>query len=168
MLADEVLNTWFDFLPSKNSWIRKFYKNADRMGMFTRPKSVFWFPLESRQQNSNLISERSFSRTKQNGEKRCGRYDPNAVDTHGVPTRKKRSERIRRAEEGFDEFDDLIRLDRENPRVAIKQITMGFTKWAQRYIGTCRSQKLNSFHVNRMNKWNNALQMHLLAHSIDI
>ena len=48
----------------------------------------FLFPLESRQQKSNLISERSFSRTKQNGEKRCGRYDPNAVDTHGVPTRK--------------------------------------------------------------------------------
>ena len=34
LLADEVLNSWFEFLPSKNSWIRKFYKNADRMGMY--------------------------------------------------------------------------------------------------------------------------------------
>lgn len=131
------------------------------MGMFSYSYDSF-FTVHI---DKHTYSEKSFSRLNQNGEKRCGRYDPNAVDTHGVPTRKRRSGRIRRAEEGFDEFDDLIRLDRENPRVAIKQITTGFSKWAQRYIGTCRSQIKNSYQVHRMEKWNRRLQMHLMENA---
>ena len=126
------------------------------------PKSVREFYTFKSTYRYQSYSEKSFSRLNQHGEKRCGRYDPTAVDTHGVPTRKRRSGRIRRAEEGFDEFEDLIRLDRDNPRVAIKQITMGFSKWAKRYIGTCQSQKRNSHQVKRMEKWNASLQMHLM------
>ena len=129
------------------------------MGMFSYLNNLYNFEVQT---DKHTFSEKSFSRLNQHGEKRCGRYDPNAVDTHGVPTRKRRSGRIRRAEEGFDELDDLIRLDRENPRVAVKQITMGFSKWAQRYIGTCQSQKRNSYQVKRMEKWNASLQMHLM------
>ena len=41
----EILNDWFDFLPSKDAWVRKFAKNAERM-------------------------ERNFQR----GNQRCGHY----------------------------------------------------------------------------------------------
>ena len=29
--SEEILNDWFDFLPSKDAWIRKFANNAKRM-----------------------------------------------------------------------------------------------------------------------------------------
>ena len=29
--SEEILNDWFDFLPSKQSWIEKFANNAYRM-----------------------------------------------------------------------------------------------------------------------------------------
>ena len=44
--SEEILNEWFDFLPSKDAWVRKFAKNAERM-------------------------ERNFNR----GNQRCGFYD---------------------------------------------------------------------------------------------
>ena len=60
--SEEILNDWFTFLPSKQSWIEKFANNADRM-------------------------ERNFNR----GNQRCGHYDENQLP-HGGPARKRRSD----------------------------------------------------------------------------
>ena len=58
----EILNDWFDFVPSKDRWIQKFANNADRM-------------------------ERNFNR----GNQRCGFYDADQLP-HGGPARKRRSD----------------------------------------------------------------------------
>merc|ERR1712176_1222005 len=57
--TEEMLNTWFTFLPSKDNWIQKFQNNAARM-------------------------ERAFTR----GEQRCGHYDE-AQLPHGGPAERK-------------------------------------------------------------------------------
>ena len=56
---------------------------------------------------------------------------------------------------------DVERYDREDPAVGTRQITNGFAKWAERYLGNCSGQKNNQFQINRMEKWNNRLQAHL-------
>ena len=58
--GEEILDTWFEFMPRKDNWVRKFKANADRM-------------------------ERNFER----GEQRCGHYDANQLP-HGGPARKRR------------------------------------------------------------------------------
>merc|ERR1712212_464788 len=58
----EILNDWYGFLPSKDSWIEKFATNAERM-------------------------ERNFNR----GNQRCGFYDEDQLP-HGGPERKRRSD----------------------------------------------------------------------------
>ena len=58
--TNEMLSTWFDFLPSQQAWIKKFAKNAERM-------------------------ERNFNR----GNQRCGFYDEEQLP-HGGPERKRR------------------------------------------------------------------------------
>ena len=60
----EILNSWFEFLPSKDAWIQKFAVNAERM-------------------------ERNFNR----GNQRCGFYDA-SLEPHGGPegARKRRSD----------------------------------------------------------------------------
>ena len=60
--ANEILNQWFDFLPSQERWIGKFAANAYRM-------------------------ERNFLR----GNQRCGFYDAD-LHPHGGPERKRRSD----------------------------------------------------------------------------
>lgn len=60
--TEEMLNTWFTFLPSKDNWIQKFQNNAARM-------------------------ERAFTR----GEQRCGHYDHNS-EHGGPPERKRRED----------------------------------------------------------------------------
>ena len=62
--SHEILDDWFNFLPSKNSWKRKFETNAGRM------KNNF-----------------------QRGEQRCGFYDE-FLQPHGGPeeARKRRSD----------------------------------------------------------------------------
>ena len=89
--------------------------------------------------------ERNFSR----GNQRCGFYDENQLP-HGGPS----DDRKRRDAE----FD---RYNREDPKVGIQQITTGFRKWAERYLSECSGQKTYNHQVNRMNKWNAALQGHL-------
>jgi hypothetical protein len=93
---------------------------------------------------------RNFSRDNQ----RCGFYDE-AQLPHGGPARK------RRTAEGDE--DDIFRYDRTNPILGTRQITSGFRKWAERYIANCSGQKNNKFQVNRMNRWRDTLQGHLLA-----
>ena len=58
--TEEMLTTWFDFLPSQQAWIRKFRANGDRM-------------------------KKNFQRDEQ----RCGHYDENQLP-HGGPARKRR------------------------------------------------------------------------------
>ena len=58
--TDEILDAWFQFLPSKDAWKAKFHNNAERM-------------------------ETNFSR----GNQRCGHYDENQLP-HGGPAERKR------------------------------------------------------------------------------
>ena len=90
--------------------------------------------------------ERNFNR----GNQRCGFYDENQLP-HGGPS----DDRKRR------DADDVDRYDREDPSVGVKQLTTGFSKWATRYLSQCSGQKNYQYQVNRMNKWNSALQGHL-------
>ena len=59
------------------------------------------------------------------------------------------------AESGEYEGDDgsLLRYDKNNPMLGIKQITTGFGKWAQRYINECSGQRKNKYQVQRMARW---------------
>ena len=58
----ELLNDWYSWLPSKDAWVGKFARNAERM-------------------------ERNFNR----GNQRCGHYDENQLP-HGGPADRKRRE----------------------------------------------------------------------------
>jgi len=58
----ELLNQWYTWLPSKNSWVAKFEKNANRM-------------------------EKNFKR----GEQRCGHYNEDQLPHGGPADRKRRS-----------------------------------------------------------------------------
>ena len=90
--------------------------------------------------------ERNFER----GNQRCGFYDENQLP-HGGPS----DDRKRR------DADDVDRYNREDPSEGIKQLTTGYSKWATRYLSQCSGQKNYQYQVNRMNKWNSALQAHL-------
>merc|ERR1712157_29243 len=57
--------------------------------------------------------------------------------------------------------DENFRYDRENPDVATRQITTGFSKWAAKYLSTCKAQKGHQHHEKRMIRWNEKLQEHL-------
>lgn len=83
-------------------------------------------------------------------------YDENQLP-HGGP--EPSDDRKRR---DLDIFD---RYDREDPAVGTKQITTGFRKWAERFLSACSGQRNYNYQVNRMEKWNNALQMHLKNNS---
>ena len=89
--------------------------------------------------------ERNFNR----GNQRCGFYDEEQMP-HGGPS----DDRKRREA-------DVDRYDREDPSVGIKQLTTGFSKWAQRYLSQCSGQKNFNYQVNRMASWNTKLQAHL-------
>ena len=92
--------------------------------------------------------ERNFER----GNQRCGFYDENNLP-HGGPS----DDRKRRA------ADDVDRYNREDPVEGVKQLTTGFSKWAQRYLSACSGQRNYQYQVNRMSKWNAALQGHLAS-----
>ena len=92
--------------------------------------------------------ERNFNR----GNQRCGFYDENNLP-HGGPS----DDRKRRA------ADDVDRYNREDPVEGVKQLTTGFSKWAQRYLSACSGQRNYQYQVNRMSKWNAALQGHLAS-----
>ena len=89
--------------------------------------------------------ERNFNR----GGQRCGHYDHNQLP-HGGPARKRR-----------DLDDDVDRYNREDPVQGTKQLTTGYRKWAERYLAACSGQRNYQHQINRMNKWNDALQAHL-------
>ena len=70
--TDEILDAWFTFLPSKDSWKAKFHKNAERM-------------------------ERNFNRDNQ----RCGYYDDSNLP-HGGPAASDDRKRREVDEERYD------------------------------------------------------------------
>ena len=61
--SEEILNEWYTFLPSKDSWVAKFAANAERM-------------------------ERNFNR----GNQRCGYYDENSEHGGPAAAERKRRE----------------------------------------------------------------------------
>merc|ERR1712130_458611 len=125
--SQELMDTWYGFLPSQARWKNKFITNGARM-------------------------ERAFTR----GEQRCGFFD--AQTEHGGPAGTERR-RKRDTEERKRDTDE--RYDTTNPRIATKQITTGFKKWAERYIAACSGQKKHNYQSRRMEKWNNILQAHI-------
>ena len=58
-----------------------------------------------------------------------------------------------------DELDEEIDIDYDiaNPCRAITGLINGFSEWVDRYISSCKAQKKNSHHKNRLGKWNNIL-----------
>ena len=58
-----------------------------------------------------------------------------------------------------DELDEEIDIDYDiaNPCRAITGLMNGFSKWVDRYTSSCKAQKKNSHHKNRLEKWNNIL-----------
>ena len=125
-------------------------QRLNRLVEFTEELMNDWFPWLPSQQlwidkfaiNANRM-QKNFDR----GNQRCGFYDELSLP-HGGPERKRRDA----------EFD---RYDRTDPSVAVKQLTTGFSKWAQRYLAACSGQRIHQYQVKRMAKWNNKLQAHL-------
>ena len=128
-------------------------QRLNRLVEFTEEIMNDWFSFLPSQQawiqkfeNNAARMERNFNR----GNQRCGFYDEDQLP-HGGPS----DDRKRR------DADDVDRYDREDPSKGIKQLTTGFSKWAQRYLSQCSGQRNYNYQVNRMAKWNEALQGHL-------
>merc|ERR1712176_1116012 len=77
----------------------------------------------------------------------CGYYDE--TSEHGGPRGRREAD------------EDDFRIS-EDPALAIKQITTGYRKWAQRYIEECGLQP--AVQVDRANKW---LQLLLAKANLD-
>ena len=56
-----------------------------------------------------------------------------------------------------DEGDggSFLRLERDNPCIAIKQVFTGFKKWTMRYIGNCDGQMTHKHMIVRSLKFYN-------------
>ena len=78
----------------------------------------------------------------------CGFYDENSE--HGGPRERRE-----------DDDDILPRYNKDQPLVGIKQITMGFKKWAERYVSGCKLQPETQ--VRRSLKWFNQLSAKYVA-----
>lgn len=136
--SEEWINDNLPFLPSKDAWVAKFKNNAGRMlTAFKRPT--------------------------------CGFYDPSQMP-HGGPDpnpelRPGGNPRSRRSEEGDTDYEDgmLVRYNKNNPMIGIKQITTGYRKWAERYINECLGQRKSQFQIKRMSKWFQLLGAHYVA-----
>jgi len=122
-------------LPSKESWIRKFDKNAGRMlKAFNRRTCGFFDPTIAH-----------------------GGPNPN-------PKRRNRrdAQEIEDLQRMFLQSESPFqgRYDRENPATGIQQITTGFRKWTERYISECHGQRMFEYQVKRMERWRNILRDH--------
>ena len=128
-------------------------QRLNRLVEFTAEIMTDHFPFLPSQQAWIAKFEKNAGRMARNferGNQRCGFYDEEQMP-HGGPS----DDRKRRA------ADDVDRYDRDDPAVGVKQLTTGFSKWAQRYLSQCSGQKNFQYQVNRMNKWNSELQGHL-------
>ena len=126
-------------------------QRLNRLVEFTEEILTDWFDFLPSQQSWIEKFKTNAERMRRNferGNQRCGFYEEGQLP-HGGPR---------------DRRDvDEIRYNRKDPKEGVKQLTTGFRKWAERYISQCSGQKNNQFQVNRMEKWNSALQGHLKA-----
>merc|ERR1711937_432257 len=118
-----------------------------------------WLPSQEAWKNKFANNGQRMKRNFERGNQRCGFYDENQPP-HGGPESDAEEDRKRR------DLDILDRYDRTDPAVGTKQITTGFRKWAQRFLSECSGQRQYSYQVNRMNMWNNKLQMHLANNNL--
>merc|ERR1712131_132123 len=127
-------------------------QRLERLTEFSEEILTDWFSFLPSQQKWIQKFKNNAERMQVNferGNQRCGFYDEEQLP-HGGPS----DDRKRRDAE----WD---RYDREDPSVGVKQLTTGFRKWAERYLSQCSGQRNYKYQVNRMNKWNDALQGHL-------
>jgi len=141
--AEEWLNDNLYDLPSKESWVVKFNKNAERMlAAFNRDNCGFFDP--------NM--------------KPHGGPDPNPnLNPKGRPRSRRQAENTENTENYEGEDGTLERYDKSNPLVGIKQITTGYRKWAERFINECHGQRKYNYQINRMKKWFETLGKHYIA-----
>ena len=124
-------------------------QRLNRLVEFTEEILTDWFeflPSQLAWKNKFATNADRMERNFKRGNQRCGFYDEEQLP-HGGP----------RERRDVDE----IRYNREDPKEGVKQLTTGFRKWAERYISQCSGQKNSQFQVNRMEKWNSVLQLHL-------
>jgi len=143
IFSAEWLNDNLANLPSKENWISKFEVNAERMmDAYNRPNCGFFDPSLP-----------------------YGGPDPNPeLDHNENPRRPVDRKRREDSSESFtDEFGELLRYNKNEPLVGIKQITTGYRKWAERYINECWGQRKHNYQRNRMNKWFKKLGDHYVA-----
>jgi len=144
IFSKEWLNDNLSELPSMENWVSKFEVNAERM-------------LEAYNREHCGFFDASLP---------FGGPDPNPeLRPNGAPRRP--TDRKRRSDEeadGFtDEFGELLRYNKNEPLVGIKQITTGYRKWAERYINECWGQRKHQYQRKRMNKWFKTLGDHFVA-----
>jgi len=149
LFAEEWLTDNLPTLPSRSNWEKKFKSNADRMTKaFNRSICGFYDP--------NLFPH--------------GGPDPNPKLRPNMTPRNRRSEGSEldlvdlTSEDGFESDDgSLLRYDKNNPMLGIKQITTGYRKWAQRFINECNGQRKFNYQANRMQRWFQTLGKHWVA-----
>jgi hypothetical protein len=88
----------------------------------------------------------------------CGFYDESLA--HGGPSSRKRRSGNDECELG-DESCGFAKYNKGEPLVGIKQITRGFSKWAERYIEGCGLQPQTQ--TARATKWFNQLGQKYMA-----
>merc|ERR1712131_115909 len=128
-------------------------QRLERLTEFSAEIMTNWFSFLPSQQKWIQKFKNNAERMAANferGNQRCGFYDEEQLP-HGGPSEAPRGRRDA----------EVDRYDREDPKVGIKQLTTGFSKWAQRYLSQCSGQRIYSYQVNRMEKWNGLLQAHL-------
>lgn len=145
LFAEEWLTDNLPTLPSRSKWVLKFNKNAERMTKaFNRDICGFY--------SADVLPH--------------GGPDPNPKQRpDGKPRRERRSaedpENDASDESGFESSDgSLLRYDKSNPMLGIKQITTGYRKWAQRFINECYGQRKYNYQINRMSRWFQTLGRH--------
>ena len=80
----------------------------------------------------------------------CGWYDETQLPHGGPkPERKRRDDDL--VENCEDAQNPLCRYDKSNPLTGIRQITRGFSKWAERYVSMCKVQP--DMQVERARVW---------------
>jgi len=60
--------------------------------------------------------------------------------------------------EAVDAHSEWILYNTTNPSNAINDITTGFIKWSEAFIGQCKGQKNKKHNKNRMSNWNTKLK----------
>ena len=108
-----------------------------------------WLPSQNAWKDKFANNADRMQRNFERGNQRCGFYDENQLP-HGGPNERRKRE--------IDADSIWDRYDREDPSVGTKQITTGFRKWADRYIGGCGGQANYKHQVNRANKFYNVFR----------